>query len=78
MPDPFTSCPHRTAGDIPCWKVKDHSSVCEVHPADRHRTSKPVWSPYLPFLPPGEPFYKDAVTQWREELGYDPITGGDA
>lgn len=28
-----------------------------------------------PALPPGELFTQTAVDQWREELGFDPITG---
>lgn len=71
MPDPFTPCPGRNRDDIPCWLVRGHRSVCEVHPFHRKRTEQPVWSRLLV----GEPFHEDAVTQWRRENGIDPITG---
>lgn len=74
MTDAFTPCPGRNRDGIPCWLVAGHRSVCEVHPSDRKRTEQPVWSRFLA----GEPFYKDAMTQWREEKGYDPITGESA
>ena len=74
MPDPFTPCPSRNQDGLPCWRVKDHRSVCEVHPFNRSRTSQPVWSRFLA----GETFYEDAMTQWRRENGIDPITGESA
>ena len=33
--------------------------------------------PHLPFAPVWGDNRRDAVTEWREELGYDPITGGE-
>ena len=72
MPDPFTPSPHRNQDNVPCWLVRGHRSVCEVHPADRSRTNQPCWSP--DFLVTGL-FTETAADQWRRENGVDPITG---
>jgi hypothetical protein len=44
------------------------TSICEGCKAMGHSSgfSTPSW---------GAGSFRDAVTEWREELGYDPITG---
>jgi hypothetical protein len=54
--------------------------VAEFLHGDRlhdHRTSRSPQSASLGRLRilAGEPFFEDAVTQWRRENGVDPITG---
>lgn len=73
--DAFTPCGQVNIDNIPCWLCSGHKGLCEVHPFERSITNRPTWSPYLPYLPPGEMFFEDAVTQWRRENGVDPITG---
>ncbi len=71
MPDPFTPCPARNVDDVPCWLVRGHRAVHEVHPMHRKQTRQPVWSA----VTAGDLFTETATDQWRRENGTDPITG---